>query len=209
MHPPRLILASASPARRQLLRQIGIEPVVCPSGVDEEAITAPDPQTLVRTLATAKAQAVARRFDPPGVVLGCDSLLELDGVVHGKPETPEAAVAQLEKLSGRHGHLHTGHTLIDLGTGETLSRVATTQVFFARLTPAQISAYVQTGEPLQCAGAFALEGKGGLWVERLTGCPSNVIGLSLPLLREMMQHLGYDLTQYWESKVLQTSSQDC
>ncbi|MEN9234924.1 MAG: Maf family protein, partial [Gloeomargarita sp. GMQP_bins_44] len=72
-----------------------------------------------------------------------------------------------------------------------------------------ISAYVQTGEPLQCAGAFALEGKGGLWVERLTGCPSNVIGLSLPLLREMMQHLGYDLTQYWESKVLQTSSQDC
>ncbi|MCS6783514.1 MAG: Maf family nucleotide pyrophosphatase, partial [Gloeomargarita sp. SKYG98] len=167
--PPQFILASASPARRQLLRQIGIEPVVCPSGVDEAAITAPDPVTLVRTLATAKAQAVARRFEPPGVVLGCDSLFELDGAVYGKPPDPDAAIAQLEKLSGRHGHLHTGHTLIDLSSGESLTRVATTQVFFARLTPDEIRAYFQTGEPLQCAGAFALERYGGMWVERLTG----------------------------------------
>jgi septum formation protein len=118
-------------------------------------------------------------------------------VVYGKPHHAAAALDQLAKLSGKQGQLHTGHTLIDLTTGETLTRVATTQVFFARLTPVQMQAYVRTEEPLQCAGAFALEGRGGIWVERITGCHSNVIGLSLPLFREMMAQLGYDLTQYW------------
>ncbi|APB35058.1 Maf-like protein [Gloeomargarita lithophora Alchichica-D10] len=197
LKPPRLILASASTARLHLLRQIGLEPLVCPSGVDEAQIHDPNPQSLVATLATAKATQVAQQFSPPGVVLGCDSLFELGGVVYGKPADAPTALAQLQQLSGKQGQLHTGHTLIDLTSGETLSRVATTQVFFARLTSAQMQAYVHTSEPLQCAGAFALEGKGGIWVERLTGCPSNVIGLSLPLLREMMQQLGYDLTQYW------------
>ena len=195
--PPRFILASASPARRQLLRQVGIEPVVCPSGVDEAQIQHPDPLALVTALATAKATAVAQQLTPPGLVLGCDSLFELGGVVYGKPANAAKAGEQLAQLSGKQGRLHTGHTLIDLTGGETLSRVATTQVFFARLTPAQMQAYVATGEPLQCAGAFALEGKGGIWVEQISGCHSNVIGLSLPLLREMMQQLGYDLTQYW------------
>ncbi len=195
--PPPLILASASPARLQLLRQIGLEPLVCPSGVDERQIAEPQPATLVAVLAHAKATQVASRFSPPGVVLGCDSLLELGGVVYGKPSDAAAALAQLAQLSGKQGQLHTGHTLIDLTTGETLTRVATTQVFFAHLSPVQMQAYVRTNEPLQCAGAFALEGKGGIWVEQIIGCHSNVIGLSLPLFREMMAHLGYDLTRYW------------
>jgi len=194
---PRLILASASPARLQLLRQIGLEPLVCPSGVDEGQFQNSDPVALVATLAEAKATQVATRFTPPAVVLGCDSLFELGGVIYGKPRDAATALAQLQHLSGRQGQLHTGHTLIDLTTGEILTRVATTQVFFARLTSEQMQAYVHTGEPLQCAGAFALEGKGGIWVERITGCHSNVIGLSLPLFREMMSQLGYDLTQYW------------
>ncbi len=197
LEPPRLILASASPARLQLLRQIGLEPLVCPSGLDESQIAQPNPATLVAALAQAKATQVASRFRPPGVVLGCDSLFELGGVVYGKPHHAAAALDQLAKLSGKQGQLHTGHTLIDLTTGETLTRVATTQVFFAHLTPVQMQAYVRTDEPLQCAGAFALEGRGGIWVERITGCHSNVIGLSLPLFREMMAQLGYDLTQYW------------
>jgi len=195
--PPPLILASASPARLQLLRQIGLEPLVCPSGLDERQISAPDPLTLVAALAEAKATKVATQWPPPGVVLGCDSLLALGGKVYGKPPDAAAAIAQLQQLSGQVGYLHTGHTLIDLTSGTTLTRVATTEVVFAHLTPSHIQAYVRTGEPFQCAGAFALEGKGGLWVERIHGCPSNVIGLSLPLLRTMMQELGYDLTRYW------------
>lgn len=195
--PPRFILASASPARCQLLRQVGIEPLVCPSGVDEAQIHEPNPLALVARLASIKATTVAQKLTPPGLVLGCDSLFELGGVIYGKPANETKALQQLAQLSGRQGQLHTGHALIDLTTGETLTRVATTQVFFARLTPAQMQAYVATGEPLHCAGAFALEGKGGIWVEHITGCHSNVIGLSLPLLREMMQQLGYDLTQYW------------
>ncbi len=197
--PPPLILASASPARRQLLRQIGVEPLVCPSGLDERQITAPDPLTLVATLAEAKATKVAAQWSPPGVVLGCDSLLALGDKVYGKPPDAAAAIAQLHQLSGQVGHLHTGHTLVDLATGTTLTQVATTEVVFASLTPSQIQTYVRTGEPLQCAGAFALEGKGGVWVERIHGCPSNVIGLSLPLLRAMMHQLGYDLTGYWHA----------
>ncbi len=204
-----LLLASASPARRRLLEQAAIPHRVRVSGVDEDAIRDADPALLVRRLAQAKAQAVValerrqgeggsleggslvRAAAPTTAVLGCDSLLVVSGEVFGKPRDPDEATARWRRLAGAWGELHTGHCLVPLALGQA-PRLATvtTRVQFAPLTPAQIAAYVATGEPLQCAGGFALEGIGGLTVERIEGCFSNVIGLSLPLLRRWLQPLG-------------------
>ena len=193
-----LVLASASPARRRLLEQAAIPHRVVVSGVAEESITDPDPLRLVQRLARAKAEAVAGRLDrppaaaPPGglqSVLGCDSLLSLDGVVYGKPADAAEAEARWRTMAGRWGELHTGHCLIRRRiepAPEPLLAAVTTRVLFAPLSEAEIRAYVASGEPLQCAGGFALEGRGGLMVERIEGCFSNVIGLSLPLLRRWL-----------------------
>ena len=186
---PRLILASASPARRRLLQQAAIPHRVQVSGVDEEAITAPAPALLVQRLAQAKAEAVAHGL-PPGVepalpVLGCDSLLLFEGEVFGKPATASEAEQRWGRMAGAWAELLTGHCLWRHGQPPLLQTVST-RVQFAPLSPAEISAYVATGEPLQCAGGFALEGQGGLLVERIEGCFSNVIGLSLPLLRRWL-----------------------
>ena len=179
-----LLLASASPARRRLLELAAIPHRVQVSGVDEEAITDPSPAVLVQKLAQAKAQAVVERLDaddkPAWGVLGCDSVLEFAGEIFGKPADPAEAITRWQQMAGRRGLLHTGHCL--LGSQQQLATVTTT-VHFAALTQAEIEAYVATGEPLQCAGGFALEGRGGMVVEKLEGCYSNVIGLSLPLLR--------------------------
>jgi septum formation protein len=185
-----LVLASASPARRRLLEQAAIAHRVQVSGVDEEAIRDPDPQSLVQRLARAKAEAVAlagARVSPTAAVLGCDSLLTVDGVVYGKPADAAEAAARWRSMAGRWGELHTGHCL--LGPAQTQLTTVTTRVLFAPLSEAEIQAYVASGEPLQCAGGFALEGRGGLLVERLEGCFSNVIGLSLPLLRHWLAGL--------------------
>ncbi|MCP9888900.1 septum formation inhibitor Maf [Cyanobium sp. ATX 6A2] len=180
-----LVLASASPARRRLLEQAGIPHRVVVSGVDEEAIADPDPQQLVQRLARAKAEAVAARLQTPSVgVLGCDSLLTVAGVVYGKPADAAQATARWRTMAGRWGELHTGHCL--LSPARPLLATVTTRVLFAALSEAEIQAYVASGEPLQCAGGFALEGRGALLVERLEGCFSNVIGLSLPLLRRWL-----------------------
>jgi septum formation protein len=181
-----LLLASASPARRRLLEQAGIPHRVQASGVEEEGISAADPLRLVERLARAKAEAVA--FE--GAVLGCDSVLEFEGQVFGKPCDPAEAIARWRRMAGRWGELHTGHCLIganpeSMGTGPRQATV-TTRVLFAPLSEADISDYVASGEPLHCAGGFALEGRGGLVVERIEGCFSNVIGLSLPLLRRWL-----------------------
>jgi septum formation protein len=182
-----LLLASASPARRRLLEQAAIPHRVQVSGVDEDAISDPDPARLVQLLARAKAQAVLHSGTDPDItaVLGCDSVLAFGGEVFGKPADAEEAVRRWRRMAGGWGELHTGHCLL---AGEQRLTTVTTRVQFAALSEAEITAYVATGEPLQCAGGFALEGRGGALVERLDGCFSNVIGLSLPLLRRWLSH---------------------
>jgi septum formation protein len=192
-----LLLASASPARRRLLEQAAIPHRVQVSGVDEQAISelaGPlGPQPLVQRLAQAKAEAVlAQVVAAPGGkpgVLGCDSVLEFEGEVFGKPGDAAQASRRWRRMAGRWGELHTGHCLLrgEPCRASPLLATVTTRVLFAALTEAEINAYVETGEPLQCAGGFALEGRGGLMVERIEGCFSNVIGLSLPLLRRWLQ----------------------
>jgi len=195
---PVLLLASASPARRRLLEQAAVPHRVKVSGVDEEGIQDGDPVRLVQRLAQAKAEAVRSALTPVDddlrAVLGCDSLLVFEGEVFGKPGDPAEAMARWRRMAGDWGELHTGHFLLPwplqaAGAGPWLTTV-TTRVKFAPLTEEEIAAYVATGEPLQCAGGFALEGRGGLVVERIEGCFSNVIGLSLPLLRRWLVELG-------------------
>ena len=187
-----LVLASASPARRRLLEQAAIPHRVRVSGVDEEAISASDPAVLVQRLAQAKAEAVDEALQAEGSsaaawgVLGCDSLLVFGGEVFGKPADQAEAIARWHRMAGGVGELLTGHCLLR-GNGLLEMETVTTRVHFAALSTAEIEAYVATGEPLACAGGFALEGRGGLAVERLEGCFSNVIGLSLPLLRRWLK----------------------
>lgn len=194
---PTFVLASASPARRRLLQSAGIEPVVCVSDFDESQIQLSDPASLVQTLAQRKAETVAAQFES-ALILGCDSLLLVNGEIYGKPDSPESAIARWQKMSGQVGDLYTGHALIDLSHRRTLIRCQVTRVCFAQMSDHAIKAYVATGEPLKCAGCFALEGRGGLFVEKIEGCHSNVIGLSLPLLRQMLDQLGYDITDFWQ-----------
>ena len=194
---PTFVLASASPARRSLLQKAGIEPVVCVSEFDESQVELSDPIALVETLALGKAQTVAAQYSD-ALVLGCDSVLSVRGEIHGKPANPEEAIARWQLMRGDVGILYTGHALIDTSRDETLVRCGITTVYFADVSDREIAAYVATGEPLKCAGCFALEGRGGLFVEKLEGCHSNVIGLSLPLLRQMLGELGYAVTDFWE-----------
>jgi septum formation protein len=192
----QFVLASASPARRRLLQSVGIDPTVSPSNFDESQIQERDPRLLVKTLARSKAETVASQFDS-ALIMGCDSVLSISSEIHGKPTSTQEAIARWQKMRGNVGELYTGHALIDLQQQHTLVRCQVTRVYFANASDHQIEAYVATGEPLKCAGAFALEGKGGLFVEKLEGCHTNVIGLSLPLLRQMLSDLGYDITDFW------------
>lgn len=194
---PMFVLASASPARRRLLQNAGIEPVVCQSDFDESQIQLSDPVELVQTLALHKAQTVVGQFNE-ALILGCDSVLSIRGEIHGKPANSEEAIARWKQMRGTIGDLYTGHALIDVAQDKTLVRCGITRVYFADISDACIAAYVATGEPLKCAGCFALEGRGGLFVEKLEGCHSNVIGLSLPLLRQMLNELGYEATDFWQ-----------
>ena len=198
-----IVLASASPARRKLLHAAGIEPSIVVSAVDEDAVVAAAREAygdlaaedIALVLARAKAEDVATEIEG-SVVVGCDSVLELDGEVHGKPADAAEAVARWRRMSGSSGVLHTGHWLIDTrddetgGSGATLGATASTTVHFARLTDAEIEDYVGTGEPLRVAGAFTLDGLGGPFVSGIEGDPSNVVGLSLPLLRELLAEVG-------------------
>ena len=192
----RLVLASASPARLRLLTLAGFEPKVIVSGVDESAVIDADPRRLVVRLAELKAQAVAATVDD-AVVLGCDSMFELDGEQYGKPKSPEDAVARWQKMRGNEGTLHTGHCVIDTRTGRRAQGVESTVVRFAEVSDAEIDAYVATGEPLAVAGAFTLDGRSSPFVESVDGDPSNVIGLSMPCLRRLFIELGVDLTELW------------
>jgi septum formation protein len=197
MSPPRLILASASPARLATLRSAGLSPEVEVSGVDEDTIRADGVPALVAALARAKAEAVAlRRGHAPGeqIVIGCDSLLELDGIGFGKPVDAADAVRRWQLMRARSGVLHTGHHLVRLPGGASRTATASTTVHFADLDDAEIAAYVDTGEPLLVAGAFTIDGLGGPYVERIEGDHHNVVGISLPLVRRLLADLGVSWT---------------
>jgi septum formation protein len=193
----RLVLASASPARLATLRRAGLAPEVVVSRVDESGVDEGSPEGTALVLAGLKARAVAAGLDGPAVVVGCDSVLDLDGETHGKPDTPAEAVSRWHRMRGRNGVLHTGHHVIDTRTGREASAVASTRVHFADVSDAEIEAYVGTGEPLVVAGAFTLDGLGGAFVEGVEGDHHNVVGISLPLLRRLLADLGVTWTDLW------------
>ncbi|MDB9525664.1 Maf family protein [Oscillatoria sp. CS-180] len=192
----QFVLASASIARRKLLTDAGISVYVCPSNFDEDQIQLADPAALVTALAKSKAEAVAPQFSN-ALVLGCDSVLAFQGKIYGKPETPDDAIARWHQMRGNIGELYTGHALIDTLRQQAVVRCRMTEVFFAQASDRQIEDYVATGEPLRCAGAFAIDGRGSVFIEKLNGCHTNVIGLSMPLLRQLIHELGYDITDFW------------
>ncbi|HLP87536.1 MAG TPA: nucleoside triphosphate pyrophosphatase [Nostocaceae cyanobacterium] len=196
MKIPQFVLASASPARRRLLQTVGIEPIVCPSDFDESQVQTADAGELVTKLAQCKAETVVAKF-PGSLIMGCDSVLAIDGEIYGKPGNAEEAIARWRFMQNNVGDLYTGHVLIDTTKNQTIVKCQVTRVYFAPMSEKAITAYVATGEPLKCAGAFALEGFGSLFIEKIAGCHSNVIGLSLPLLRQMIAELGYEVTDYW------------
>ena len=192
------MLASASPARLWLLRDAGFDPVVCVSGVDESAVEQDDPWVLVRELATRKATTVAASYGAAdALVVGCDSMLLLDGDVLGKPADATEAVERWRRMRGRTGVLLTGHCVVDVGSGRTAAEVADTVVRFGNPSDDEIDAYVGTGEPLRVAGAFTIDGRSAVFLDGVDGDPSNVVGLSLPLLRRLLAELGVAVTSLW------------
>lgn len=210
----RLVLASASPARLSVLRAAGLEPEVEVSAVDEDALltglSEASPAEAVTTLAGAKATAVARRVAgrlPDAVVVGCDSMLHVDGELVGKPHDVGTARARWAAMAGGTGELVTGHAVLRLRGGE-IDRVAeghaVTTVRFGRPDPAEREAYLATGEPLAVAGAFTLDGLGGWFVDGIDGDPSNVIGISLPLTRRLLAGIGVRVTDLWSEEVVGT-----
>lgn len=201
MRAPALtfVLASASPARLATLRNAGLEPVVIVSGVDESRLDGLPPVELALQLAELKCAAVAGREDlpDPSLVLGCDSVLELDGTALGKPEHPDEAVRRWREMRGRTGVLRTGHCLRDTATGRVAAATASTTVHFAQVSDEEIAAYVGTGEPLNVAGAFTVDGLGGAFVTGIEGDHHNVVGVSLPLVRDLTGELGHSWTDLW------------
>jgi septum formation protein len=195
----RLVLASQSPARLQLMRQAGLNPEVIVSGVDETAVTAPRVADLVALLASAKAAAVAKG-EGDALIVAADSVLEFRGQALGKPADAADAGLRWQRMSGQTGVLHTGQAVFDVREGVVTQRdvgVSSTVVHFASPTPDELDAYLATGEPLEVAGAFTLDGLGAPFVRRIEGDPSAVIGLSLPLLRTQLAKLGVSLTELW------------
>lgn len=195
--PRPLVLASASPARLGLLKQAGLDPRVLVSGVDEDAVSADTPAELARTLAEVKAAVVAAGLSGGELVIGCDSVLELDGEPLGKPADAAEATARWLAMRGRTGVLRTGHCVIDTANGKQVSATASTTVRFGTPDDAEIAAYVASGEPLHVAGAFTLDGRSAPFIDGIDGDPGNVIGLSLPLLRRLLADLDLRITDLW------------
>ncbi|MGH3696567.1 MAG: Maf family protein [Pseudonocardiaceae bacterium] len=203
----RLVLASASGGRLGVLRGAGIDPVVRVSGVDEDALAATladaPPTALVTALARAKADAVTAEVAldyPDAVIVGCDSMLHIDGELIGKPGCADTAVRRWQAMAGRTGELLTGHAVVRLDAGArtaTASGARATVIRFGTPSPEEIEAYVGTGEPLWVAGGFTLDGRGGWFVEGIDGDPSSVIGISLPLTRHLLTEVGISVVSLW------------
>jgi septum formation protein len=196
MSRPTLILASGSSARLRLLRDAGFDPEVVVSGVDEDAFDAEDTASLVTVLAESKAEAVAGRAGD-AVVVGCDSLLEFEGRHLGKPSSAAEARGWLQALRGRDATLLTGHCVIDGSSGRRATGVAGTTVRFGVTTEDELEAYLATGEAMEVAGAFTLDGRSAPFIDGVDGDPGNVIGLSLPLFRSLLAQLGIAITDLW------------
>ncbi len=200
----RVVLASASPARLAVLRGAGLDPEVIVSDVDEDAYSAATTGELTALLAGAKASAVAAT-QASGLVIGCDSMLDLDGVALGKPADADEAIARWHALRGRSGTLLTGHCVIDAATGQRVSAVASSVIRFGTPADEEIAAYVGTGEPLSMAGAFTIEGLGGWFIDSIDGDHNNVIGISLPLLRTLLLDLGVTIPALWAARAVSTT----
>ncbi|WP_033293226.1 Maf family protein [Amycolatopsis jejuensis] len=202
----RFVLASQSPARLALLRAAGLDPVVVVSGVDEDAVAAalvePAPEELVTALAKAKANAVIDDItDLDAVVVACDSMLFIGGEMVGKPATPDIARERWARMAGGSGVLLTGHAVVRIDGGRRTKEAAgtrSTTVHFGSPSQAEIDAYIATGEPLQVAGAFTLDALGGWFVEGVEGDPSSVIGISLPLVRQLLAEVGVSVVEMWK-----------
>jgi len=196
MSKRRIILASASLSRKRLLESAGISPEVLVSGVDEEdpALLALKPSEMVIALAIMKAHTVRNTF-PVGdnaIVIGCDSTFECEGANLGKPLTRDAAIARAKSMRGKSGYLHTGHSVIDTAQDIEVSDISTSKVSFVEMTDREIDDYVDSGEPLQVAGGFTLDGRSAPFISHIDGDPSGIIGLSLPTLRKIMINLGLE-----------------
>ncbi len=203
-HSPRkVVLASASPSRHRLLVSAGIHPTIVVSGVDEEdpAITSLSPSEMVVALAILKAHTVRKLVDEESLIIGADSTFEFEGQSLGKPETRENAIARSKALRGKSGLLHTGHCIIDNQQGIEISDISTAKVFFADMTDGEIEKYADSGEPLNVAGGFTLDGLSAPFIERIEGDPSGIIGLSLPLIRRAIISLGLAWTDIAEMAV--------
>jgi len=187
----KLILASASPRRAEILRSAGMQFSVLSSAVDETPIPAESPQDLVRRLAFAKAELVAARALGPAIVIAADTVVVLEGAVLGKPRTSEDARQMLEKLSGRTHSVMTGVTLIRLPDVERREFIETTQVHFASISGDEIVKYLSSGEPFDKAGAYAIQGLAGRFIPRIAGCYFNVVGLPLARLCKELGELGW------------------
>lgn len=191
---PRIVLASASPSRKGLLEKCGISPDVVVSGVDEEDPRYSDlsPSEMVVALAIVKAHTVRKVINYPALIIACDSTFEFKGESLGKPLTKERAIARANRLSGNSGILYTGHCLIDTTKEIEISDVVATRVHFSNLDQDEVESYVDTGEPLGVAGGFTLDGISAPFISRIEGETSNVIGLSLPWIRNAIKSLGYN-----------------
>ena len=196
----KLVLASTSPARKKLLTEAGVAFETIAPGVDEDALVVSQaPATaeeMTELLARAKAMAVADQFES-ALVLGCDSALEFDGQILGKPYQPQVAIERWQQMRGKSGFLYSGHHLIDTASGKGLSAVSRTEVHFANLSDQEIDTYVATGELLNVAGAFTIDGLGGAFIERISGDYHTVVGLSLVELRRLVISLGHDYQALW------------
>jgi len=199
---PKVVLASQSTSRRRLLEGAGITPIVMVSHVDEETefFNAMTPADMVIALAVTKAHTVRKQVDFPAIIIGCDSTFDIDGISFGKPGTPEIAKERALAISGRSGLLHTGHCIIDTVQGREIADRVTTKVTFSEMSNLEIDDYIASGEPLQVAGGFTLDGFGSPFIPVIEGDYTNVVGLSMPFLRSAMSQLGYSWPQVKEMR---------
>jgi septum formation protein len=190
---PSIILASASPSRKRLLESAGVNAQIVTSDVDEEHSTylSMKPKEMVIALAILKAHTVREMIKGGGLIIACDSTFEFEGISFGKPLTPQVAKDRARMLSGKSGFLHTGHCILDTERGLEVADIATTKVNFSEITDQEIDDYVASGEPLQVAGGFTLDGLSSAFISSIEGDYTNVIGLSVPLLRRLTTQLGY------------------